>query len=185
MKNIWVLNVKTSLPANYSYSGYTQSKTFAFEDFSKARDVLRAKLKEFAFSINSMFDGNGRLTYLNHYLKHAVQEENDWVDDDTLTDKILKKISDAFYEIFSGKDTCLDIAPNFYTDYMIAATVTDDYLSVEGDDDGPINGYNPDIKTNMFNMQKEGYYYLYIDDCLGQDKYSSRLDIELKKVEIN
>jgi len=51
-----------------------------------------------------------------------------------------------------------------------------------GYDDGPCNGYDPKIATNMFDMTEEKDYYLYVDDMFGQDA-SSELYIDLKKIE--
>lgn len=46
------------------------------------------------------------------------------------------------------------------------------------------DGCDPYISTNAFTMEEEKYYHLYIDDMFGQ-AYSSKLYIDLKKVELN
>lgn len=51
------LTIKTSLP-NVCYGEEDLvTSTFTFDDFETARAALRAKLREFAFSHNEMFDG--------------------------------------------------------------------------------------------------------------------------------
>ena len=63
MSKIWILSVKTSLP-NVCESPLDLTTTItAYDSFEKARDALRRVVKGYAFSENSLFDGDGRLTY--------------------------------------------------------------------------------------------------------------------------
>ena len=47
------------------------------------------------------------------------------------------------------------------------------------------NTYNPDINTNMFSMQEEKDYYMYIKDSFGQNDDPAVLFMDLKKVSVN
>ncbi len=71
MDSIWVLSVKTSLPYVCEKVEDMKTEFFAFGSFEDAKQALKNKLKEFAFSENSMFDGNGNMIYLKHYLDVA------------------------------------------------------------------------------------------------------------------
>ena len=180
MNEIWVISVRTSLPKVCYAFGDMKLEMQSFDSFEKARAAFREKVKSFAFSKNAMFDGNGRITYLAKYPGYDDCEDDEGV----LTAERINKIQDALSCAFFGQDTSLDMEPDFYTDYMIAATVTDEYVSFCGDDDGPCNGYAPVLQTNIFSMEKEQDYYLYIEDCLGQDDATSELYIDLKKVSV-
>lgn len=182
MNEIWVLSVRTSLPKVCYAFGDMNLDMQCFDSFQKAKAAFRERLKSLAFTKNAMFDGKGRITYLEKYPKYDDCEEE--MSEGVLTDVVINKIQDALVTAFSGQDTAIDLEPGFYTDWMIAATVDDNYVSFCGDDDGPINGYNPLLQTNIFSMEKEQDYYLYIDDRFGQDEATSELYIDLKKVTV-
>ena len=185
MKEIWVLSVRTSLPEE-CYSKAELKTTFsAFETFSEARKAMRDTVKGFAFSKNSMFDGEGRITALNEYMDemYAFDDEDDCCED-FLTREVLTKVQNSFYSIFNGENTVLEIYENEYQDGMLGLNYNGESVLCYGADDGPCNGYDPYIATNAFSMEGEKDYFIYIDDLLGQD-YSSELYIDLKKVELN
>ena len=185
MNEIWVMTVRTSLPKVCYSFGDMNLEMQCFDSFEKARAAFRERLKNFAFTKNAMFDGNGRIQYFDKYIKSVMSYDVDYEDDEgILTGALLTKIQDGLTTAFSGQETNLDIRPDFYTDWMIAATVTDDFVSFCGDDDGPINGYNPVLQTNIFSMAIPKDYYLYIDDRFGQDDATSELYIDLKKVSV-
>jgi hypothetical protein len=184
MKEIWVLSVKTSLPEE-CYSKAELKTTFsAFETFPEARKAMRDTVKGFAFSKNTMFDGDGRIPALDKYIGYMYEDgEDEECCEDFLTSGILLKIQNAFYSIFNGENVVLDIYENEYGDGMIGLNYNGDSVLCYGVDDGPCNGYDPYIASNAFSMEEEKDYYIYIDDLLGQD-YSSELYIDLKKVEV-
>lgn len=185
MNELWVLTVRTSLPHTCESFGDLKLEMLSFDSFEKARAAFREKMKSFAFTKNAMFTCKGQIAYLDKYLNRwAMSDEEYDYREGLLTKAVLSKISRGLTLAFAGKDTYLDVEPDFYTDFMIAATVTDDYVSFCGDDDGPINGYNPVLQTNIFSMEKEQDYYLYIDDRFGQDDNTSELYIDLKKVTV-
>lgn len=180
MKELWVVSVKTSLPdVCYSKNELKLTMT-AFENFCDARKALRETIKNFAFSKNAMFDGKGRIIAFDKYIDDMSSDEF-WEED--LTKNKAIKIRDALSVIFNGEDSSLDIEKGEYTDYMIAFKYDGESIISYGDDDGPCNGYNPYIAINVFSMEKEKDYYIYIDDLFGQDA-SSELYIDLKKVEV-
>ncbi len=173
MKEIWTLIIKTqSTPA-----------VRAFYSFSEAKDTLRQTLKKLAFKNNSMFDGEGKITNLKQYIDKTVDFEHE-NDDGILTKDLLEKVQNALYDVFSGKDTMVDIEEGNYTDYLVAFEYKEGVIRFYGDDDGPCNGYDPTLFTNMFDMTEEKDYFLYIEDAFGQDEYC-RFYLDLKKTELD
>ena len=180
MKKLWVLSIRTSLPDACIIKADLQASFSAFETFEDAKKAMRDAIKGFAFSENTMFNGNGKIIALEKY----IAEMGDYNYEETLlTRDILSKIKDSLFEIINGEDTSLDIEKGEYTDYMISLNYDDKGITMWGDYDGPINGYDPYIATNAFSMEEEKDYYLHIDDLLGQD-YSSELYIDLKQIEV-
>lgn len=186
MKDIWVLSVKTSLPDTCYSSADIETAFFALDSFEKGRDTFRKMIHDFAFSKNSMFDGEGNIIYLKKYLDDAWEpDEDDDVVEDFLTKSKLEEIYYSIKAIFEGKDCDVSGFDQKYFDGMIAIDFQNGIMSICGEDDGPINGYLPDIATNAFSMKEEKDYYLYVDDCFGQDDFTSELYIDLKKVVIS
>ena len=68
---------------------------------------------------------------------------------------------------------------------MIGFEYKDGVIKFYGDDDGPCNGYNPMLYTNVFDLTEEKDYFLYINDLFGQDDFTSELYIDLKKSVLN
>lgn len=54
-----------------------------------------------------------------------------------------------------------------------------------GDYEGPYNGIEPLIYTNIFSMTKEKDYYLHIIDAFGQEDNSAELYVDLTKVTVD
>lgn len=181
MKEIWVLSVRTSLPEVCYTFGDMKLEMQGFDSFQAAKAAFREKLKGFAFSKNAMFDGKGHITYLDKYSGYDPEDDED---EDVLTSAVLSKLGTALNRAFSGEDTAVELAPGYYTDWMIGVEVEKDSVSFCGEDDGPINGYAPVLQTNIFSMEKEQEYYLYIDDRFGQDDATSELYMDLRKVKV-
>ena len=180
MKEIWTLIIKTSLPNTAEDVTELVTTVDAFSDFEVAKASLREKLKTFAFNKNSMFDGQGGIIELE---KYCWKLDDEWDDDDgCISERKMKVITTALKNIFEGKDIPLQLEDvECCTDWMIAFDIKDGEIKFYGDDDGPCNGYDPRIKTNMFDMTEEKNYYLYINDRFGQDDNSSELYIDLIK----
>lgn len=179
MKKLWVLSIRTSLPNECLTRADLKTTFSAFETFEDAKKAMREAIKGFAFSENTMFDGNGKIIALENY----IADLDDYDDEGFLSKNILSKIQDSLFSVFNGEDTVLDIEEGEYEDGMIAFKFDGESIVSYGVDDGPCNGYDPYVATNAFSMKEEKDYYLYIDDLLGQD-YSSELYIDLKQVEV-
>lgn len=185
MKEIWVLSVKTSLPDTCFCSADIETTFTAFDSFEKARDAFRKTIHDFAFSQNSMFDGEGNIIYLKRYAERALeqQEEDENYCADFLDKEKWNYVSTSLQKICSGEDVDFKMDFDSYFDGMIAINIQNGDMNIYGDEDGPINGYDPNVSTNIFSMKEEKDYFLYIDDMFGQE-CSSELYIDLQKVEL-
>lgn len=178
------LTIKTSLP-NVCYGEEDLvTSTFTFDDFETARAALRAKLREFAFSHNEMFDGYGSMIHMEKYMDMIKREDGE-IDDPLpgwFTGKIAVALLNIFSCIFEEKDVDISITFGRYFNADIEADFAHDSITIRGTGEGVVNGYNPKIDTNLLSMQEEKDYYLYIDDMFGQwSCVSSELYIDLKK----
>ena len=185
MKKTWVLSIKTTLPDVCYRISDCATKIYTFDNFKEARDATRNILKRYAFSKNSMFDGNGRLIYLLNYIETCMDPSDkgeEWMDG-VITPERLTKVHETLQSMFSGKDVKENLEEGDFTDWFIAYCYKNGEIRFCGDDDGPCNGYDPILRTNMFSMIEERNYYLYIDDLLGQDNASSELYIDLIQAE--
>ena len=93
-------------------------------------------------------------------------------------------VQDILRNVFEGNDVAPFTEDLSYDDATIKATISGSELCIKGYHDGPINGYDPNIKTNMLNMSEEKDYYIHLDDMLGQEA-SSELYINLRKIELH
>ena len=178
------LTIKTSLP-NVCYGEEDLvTSTFTFDDFETARAALRAKLREFAFSHNEMFDGYGSMIHMEKYMDMIKREDGE-IDDPLpgwFTGKTAVALLNIFSCIFEEKDVDISIPFGRYFNSDIEADFAHDSITIRGTGEGVVNGYNPKIDTNLLSMQEEKDYYLYIDDMFGQwSCVSSELYIDLKK----
>ena len=177
MNEVWVLTVETSLAD-------ARRTVNVFTNFEKAREAFRMTVKKYAFTKNSMFDGNGNIVYFQKYIDTAWVNENEQGDDIYMLEKKhFEFIAEALRKTFSGNDIDLELPYEECDDDMIGVSYSGDTLLIYGTGDGPINGYTPEIETNIFSMIEEKEYYLYIDDMFGQDE-SDKLYIQLSKAEV-
>ena len=185
MNEIWVLTIRTSLPKVCESANDLKLTVSAYDSFEKARAAMRAAIKELAFAKNAMFNGEGQIKLLKKYVKEFMNDPEEGEDlDGMLTPQILSGFQNALQKAFSGEDISHGIKCGKYTDWMIGVSVKKDSVRFSGEDDGPCNGINPVLSTNIFSMEKEQDYYLYINDQLGQDDCSSELYIDLKKTTV-
>lgn len=184
MKEVWVLSVRTSLP-KICYNANSLTTTFhAFENFESAKNAFRAKLKEFAFSKNKIFDGSGHIKNLKAYLKDMPTQEKDDEEFGILTNRIVSQIQEGLCSAFEGNDVSLKIKKKKYDDGSISVKISSSEISFEGVDD--LNGYDPVVRTNFLNMDKEQDYYFYVNPLFGyQDDGTAELYVDLKKVTLN
>lgn len=183
-KEIWELEITTSLPEVAYSSDDLKRNTYSFENFEAAKKVLREKLKEFSLGENDMFYGEGRLNYLDC----LIDELHDWEEesDDALTVSKLNSIQEALLGIFKGENKPIELKEvKNCSNWMICADIGKDYIKIYGSPEGCLNGYIGNVQTNMFDMTEEKDYYLYINDMFGQE-VSSELYIDLvKKVKLD
>ena len=186
MNDIWVLSVKTSLPGKFFNSNDATTIFTAFDSFEKGRAAMRAELKKYAFSRNAMFDGNGKINRLSQYIA-TMDDEDAEQDDEVLTKEILSAIEESLKLIFEGNDISLEaLDEGYYHDWLIYMEFFGIGFAMGAHNDSDQNNtYNPDINTNMFSMQEEKDYYMYIKDSFGQNDAPAVLFMDLKKVSVN
>lgn len=105
--------------------------------------------------------------------------EDDYYDDELTAEKLVS-INENLLSIFRGEDVFPEILPkgeNLLFGYLYENGVLSTYSGY----DGPINGCEPVINTNMFSMKEAQNYYLYINDAFGQSSASSELYIDLTR----
>ena len=180
--NKWVLSVRTSLPDRCNRIADHFPVFYVFDSFEKGKSAMRSIIKKYAFSNNSMFDGNGQIIQLGDYTQDSLDEE--FEDGDWLNKRILLALQSALKDAFSGNEKPLELSDGEYADCMLALKVDKGAIDMYGHEEGPSNGIVPVLKTNIFSMDTEQDYYLYIDDLFGQDDNSSELYIDLKKADI-
>ncbi len=177
-----VLCVRTSLPEICDDSRKLKPSARLFNSFEEGCNAMRLTIRDYAFSENSMFDGKGHIKSLDNYISNYMDDDDEY---ENCMKSEMTMIRDAMTSAFNGdsislKDLLIPSGKDDYfdTDYMIAADITADSIRIYGYDDGPCNGFDPFIDTDIFSMEKEQDYHLYIDDLLGQDR-SSELYIDL------
>lgn len=186
MKDIWVLSVKTSLPGTFYNSNDTHTDFFAYDSFEKGRAAVRELFCKYALNKNSMFDGNGKITQLSRYID-IMDEGDDPENDEYLTKEIMSAVEEALRLVFNGRDVSIEaLEEGYYHDWCIYMEYFGLGVAIGGDDLSNSDDYCvPDINTNMFSMQEEMDYYMYIVDDFGQDEHPAMLLIDLKKVSVS
>ena len=192
MKTVWNLTVKTSLPYTCVNRNALNTISYACHTFQSAKNKLREILKELAFADNAMFDGCG---YLKQFSKFIADTEDAIKDDDWfiaqtqdvtgLSDRLslffLKELHESLHRIFSGIETELPFREFEDDDCYFWVKVCGGCVHMKGYGEGPYNGIDPHIRTNMFDMSVEKDYMLYIDDYFCDQEYSSELYTDLKR----
>lgn len=182
MKNTWVLSIKTSLPKVYYTPLDLKTSITAFESFEDARDALRSILKKYAFSKNRLFDGKGNIIWLSEEIKLRKECEDENGTDNELEDDLtasrLESVRVLLQDAFNGKDVVLK---QFKWDSgLMICTGKNGGVKIYGYDDGSC----PVLKTNIFSMEKEKDYYLYVaEDYVNTDDAPAVLMIDLVKAE--
>lgn len=71
---------------------------------------------------------------------------------------------------------------NYATDWLIAYRIKDNKaINIFGEDDGPFNGYNPNIYSDMFDMSEPRNYITYIDDDFETNDADGFLEVRIIK----
>jgi len=192
MKEVWTLSIKTSLPeACRDRNTDMKEITMYFDDFNVACDSFREALKKYAYSDNAMFDGKGYLKTFNRYIEEAEVIEEELREDGTvfadndgyITCSILRQIHEDIRHILLGDNSELSYPCQKYTDCYLSIDIKPNTVALKGFDDGPINGIDPVIRTNAFNMTKRKNYFFYVDDMFGglwDQECSAELYLDLK-----
>ena len=186
MQDLWILSIKTSLPDTCSGCIDWKTTFTGYDGFEAAKKGLRNKLHDLVFSENKMFDENGKLKELEEYVSRCIDDEDDSeapdYDDEWISVAMLKVICKTLYDIIAKQKADLSKFIPYYSDDMICVRTDKNLFAIEGDGDGPFNGCDPKIYTNMFDMEEEKDYYLYINDMFDDsDSASSELYIDLQK----
>lgn len=211
MKNIWVLSVRTTLPATAEkYLSFCGIPTvyYTFENFAAARQKMREVLKQL-YVENAMFDSNGEIIrfkdLLDQYLDdNKYEDEEDETNEDyeeenegsnsylkyyneyILSTKVLVSFYKAIKGVLNGEDVILNIESGEYRDFTNALVVKNGDVKLFGCEEGPCNNINPFIETNAFTMDEEKDYHLYIKDQFFIEPWeSSIMMIDLIKTELN
>ena len=183
MSSVWVVTVRTSIQGESIREDNLKKTVKVFDSFEKGRKYFRSVIKKYAFSKNSIFDGKGIIKKLNQH-KNTIQsyseddELNQYLSEDELLNykdhneyfvDNVSKIEKALKKAFSGKNVQLDFGDTFWVSDggSVDFEVEGNKLRFSGYDDGPCNSIDPIIATNMFSMEEEKDYYLYIDDLFG------------------
>lgn len=170
---MWILTVKTSLPEVCWSDDDLKTTTQKFETFENAKSALRKVLKDLAFSENAMFDGEGHLIQMESYAEECEYNENEYPDaaaDDSpewLSSKVLYALREILYKAFDGEDMKIPLNDGEYEDSSIAVQIKDGSICMSGFGCGPINGIDPRIDIDLFDMTVPKAYHLYIDDLFG------------------
>ena len=112
MNEIWVLTIKTSLPKACESKADLKLNVSAYESFEVAKQALRKKLNDLAFSSNKMFNGKGGIKEFVKYSKNNIDEPYDEDDEEVLSPSVADSVNEVFLKIFSGEDTNLKKSQN-------------------------------------------------------------------------
>lgn len=173
----WIVYSSTNIGNKEKNRYADETHAFAFESFEEAKDKAREILRAYAFGApNEIFDGNGTLVnYREQAEDYDDFEDEEFPDEDAESGKPAEKnnpmmaVCDCFRKMFSGENVslpeCFDEYSRFATNWMLAYKVVDGRaISIFGMDDGPCNGIDPHIYSDMFDMTEAGSYTTYIDD---------------------
>ncbi len=151
-----------------------------FNDFDEAYSALRTTLRELGLTKTGVFDGQGNIKEMNKYFKDMKKGccNEDWWSDDYMNP--IKYINAL---VLNGE---LKFKPFAESDCMITWKYRKHIFELVYDNEGPINGIVPIIRTNIDSKNQE-HCYFYVNDNFGgngRDEYSvNELFIDLVKVE--
>ena len=181
--NTWIVTLNTNIgsgdkPASL-YEPDFEKKFFAFDDFEEAKTKALELIKSYAFSENSMFDGEGGIKKLKSYA-----EENDSFEEDEDGSPVYLDLPKA-YNIFSkwmnGEQIDLSGFKEYYEyDYKIEI-IDGKRLKIQN---ASSLLYGWIITTDMMSITEPGNYSLYIRDNFNWDEDDpSILQIEIALAE--
>ena len=190
MEKQWILSVMTNFfdRKNCPFSCKMATKYYVFDDFRTGRKKMLEEIARIRKEGKAMFDENGDLIYLNRYItkmeKSELNEEYlKSCDEESLLADKMKEARRLLRGVMNGVETNDTKLDGFFTDYSVGLQISGGYLIICGDDDGPSNGYDPDILTNMLTVTEEKNCYFHLRDNFGQNHDPSYVFLELKKSE--
>lgn len=187
MKSVWVLYERSDLDRNseFDYENYA-TDCRVFEKFEDAKNAMKKLIRDYATEKNSLFDGNGCFCEFSGEIDEYYDdpEEKD-AELFRTVEKLLRKL--CLDEL--SEDDIADITELYVNNYMYSAEITTAdgiVLLMKGEDDGPFNGIDPYVHTNIFDMDNEdNNYFFYVEDRFKMyARFISHLYIDLKKVNI-
>ena len=186
MKETWVVYLNTNIGNESGNPHDNKTHCFTYETFEEARDKSRELLRSYAYGEpNEIFNGNGILTSYNKSVQNFI-EVDDFYDDaeEESYSKDMETVKDAFASMFAGEKVDLSTLNEYGTDWLIAYRITDGRaISIYGEDDGPFNGYDPHIYSDMFDMSEPQNYTTYIDDYFEPYDADGFFEIRIMKSE--
>ena len=151
-----------------------------FNDFDEAYSELRTTLRELALTKTGVFDGQGNIKEMNKYFKEM---EKGCRDEDWWSDAYMSPIKYINALVLNNE---LRFKPFAERDCMITWKYRKHIFELVCDNEGPINGVVPVIRTNIDSKNPE-HCYFYVNDNFGgngRDEYSvNELFVDLVKVE--
>lgn len=134
-----------------------------FRVFSKFEDAVREMRKliqTHAFTDNALFDGNGHIREFEKYIERDAAAVDDFDNDfENCSTKPLREISEKLRSFFASLEDYPEISRLYgfeWTDWLCGCKCRMEnghpILTIEGVDDGPCNGIDPDIYINSFIM---------------------------------
>ncbi len=183
---IWNLTWWTNVKASDDEGETNCLSSYLFTDFEEAKDETLKVIGAYAHSKNGLFDGNGGIVGFGEYFKRLTDEDimcgsfEDWdpedIDFDFLEEengeehdpgKVRDFPESLRRSILSGfRERPGDL---YWTDYLLEINSNPYTLKVRGIDDGPCNGVDPFIFTNMFDMSDPESDYSFIAENAFSD----------------
>ena len=170
-KETWIVTLNTNIgsgdkPASL-YEPDFEKKFFAFDDFEDAKTKAFELIKSYAFSENSMFDGEGGIKRLKSYIEGNMFDEIEEDEDGNPVYLDLQKAYDIFSRWLNGEQIDLSGFKGHYEyDYKIEI-IDGKRLKIQN---ASSLLYSWIITTDMMNITEPGNYSLYIRDNFDWDE---------------
>ena len=177
MNEKWILTVKTSLPNEAVDIEDLHIEGYVFDTFEAGKAKMLEIIKSFALSENAMFDGQGNITALKEYCQEVVDQFAD--EDEEFADSF-KNIMDCMRAVALGEDF-KQLDDNEVEDGEICAEFSGDKVTIFGTEDGPMNGIDPKIMTNLLDLSEPKDCCFYVNPMFNYDEPTPELYVDLIK----
>lgn len=194
-KETWIVTLNTNIGCEHNfgsiYEPEFEKKFFAFDSFEEAKTKAFELIKSYAFSENSMFDGEGGIKRWETFIEKCADEEDDeYYDEDDEYDEDadedekaevgelnLSKAYNIFNRWLNGEQIDLsddNYEPYYFEPFCYEIEIIDGKkLIIQNASDflpGPRFLYGWIITTDMMNITEPGNYSLYIRDNFDWDE---------------